>query len=59
MELVKCVFWFSQGLDHFISLPPGFLTPNLGFCILDASMGSKSFVKSFVSKALRENLGMI
>jgi len=46
-------------LDHFISLPLGFLTPNLGFCILGALMALISFLESFVAKAFREDLGRI
>jgi hypothetical protein len=39
VQLAKCVVWFPQGLDHFISLFLGFLTPTLGFCILGTLMG--------------------
>jgi hypothetical protein len=46
-------------LDHFISLPLSFLTPDLGFHILGAPMGSISFVQLFVGKVLHENLGKI
>jgi hypothetical protein len=56
---MKCVAWSLQGLDHFISLPLGFLIFNLGFCILGALMGSTSFVESFVVEALHEDLGTI
>jgi hypothetical protein len=33
---MKCVVWSPQGLDLSISLPLGFLTPNIGFHILSA-----------------------
>ncbi len=56
---MKCVTWFSQGLDCYISLLLDFFTPNLGFCILGTLVGSKSFVESFVVKAFHEDLGMI
>ncbi len=46
-------------LDHFISFIPGFLIPNLGFHILGTSIGSSSFVESFVTEAFHENLGTI
>jgi hypothetical protein len=55
---MKYVVWSSQGLDHSISLPSNFLTPNFGFCILGTPMGSRSFVESFVVKALHEDLEM-
>jgi len=32
---------------------------NLGFCILGASMGSTSFVESFMAEAVHEDLGTI
>ncbi len=51
--------WFSQRLYHFISLPLSFLVLNLGFHILGAPMGSRSFIKSFVVKVLYEDLGTI
>jgi hypothetical protein len=51
--------WFSQGLYHSISLPPSFLVLNLGFHILGAPMGSRSFIKSFVVEVLYEDLGTI
>jgi hypothetical protein len=56
---VKCVDWFQQKLDHFISLHHGFLIFDLGFHILGAPFGSKSFIESFVTKTLHEDLGMI
>jgi hypothetical protein len=56
VHLVKCVTWSPQGLNHSISLPPNFLTFNLGFHILGAPMGSTSFVKSFVAKVFHEDL---
>ncbi len=59
VQPMKCVTWFPRGLDHFISLPPNFLTPNLGFCILGTPMGSRSFVESFMAKAFHEDLEMI
>jgi hypothetical protein len=46
-------------LDHFISLPFGFLTVDLGFHILGTPVGSKSFVELFVAKAIHEDLEMI
>ncbi len=48
MQLAKCVAWSPKGLDHFISLPCGFLIFNSSFCILGALMGATSFVESFV-----------
>jgi len=59
MQPTKCVAWSPQMLDHFISLPHGFLTPNLNFRILGTLMKSISFVESFVVKALYGDLGMI
>jgi len=56
---MKCVVWYPQGLDHFISLPLSFFTLDLGFCILDALMGSRSFVESFVVKVFHEYFGTI
>jgi hypothetical protein len=56
---MKCVVCFPQGLDHFISLPINFLTPNVGFYTLITLIGYISFVESFVVKALHEDLGMI
>jgi hypothetical protein len=55
VQLTKCVVWFPHGLDCFISFPPGFFTPNVGFYILGAMIGSKSFVV----KTLHEHLGTI
>jgi len=46
-------------LDHFISLPPDFFTPDLGFCILGAPVGSTPFVESFVAEALHEDFRTI
>jgi hypothetical protein len=57
--IMKCVVWFPSGLNHSISLPPGFLIPDLSFCILGAPMGSTSFVESFMVEALHDYLGMI
>jgi hypothetical protein len=57
VQLTKCVVWSPQGLDHFISLLLGFFTLNLGFCILGALVGSKSFIESFMLEALHEDLG--
>ncbi len=54
-----CVAWSPKRLDHFISLPLGFLIFDLGFCILGPLMGSSSFVESFVTKVFHENLGTI
>jgi hypothetical protein len=54
----KCVVWSSHGLNHFISFPLGFLTLDLGFCTLGASVEFTSFVESFV-EAFREDLGTI
>jgi len=59
VQLAKCVTWFPQGLDHFISLPFGFLILDLGFRILGALVGSTSFVESFVVKVFHEDLGII
>ncbi len=59
MQPTKCVAWSRQGLDHFISLPLGFLTLNSSFPILGALVGSTSFIESFVVKAFHEDLGMI
>jgi hypothetical protein len=56
---MKCVAWFFQRLDHFISLPPRFFILDSGLCILGTSMGSISFVESFVVKTFHEDLGMI
>jgi hypothetical protein len=56
---VKCVTWFPQGLDHFISLPLGFLIPDFGFCILGALVGSTSFIESLVVEVFHEDLGTI
>ncbi len=51
--------WSPKGLDNSISLPFGFRTLNLGFCILGALLGSTSFVKLFVVKALHEDFRTI
>jgi hypothetical protein len=59
VHLTKCVAWSPHGLNYFISFPPNFLTSNLGFHILGAPVGSKSFVDSFVVKAFHEDLGTI
>jgi hypothetical protein len=59
VQLVKCVAWSPQGLNHSISLPPDFLIPNLGFHVLGTPMGSRSFVEPFMHKALHEDLGTI
>jgi hypothetical protein len=56
---VKCVAWFPQGLDHFISFPLGFLTPDLDFHILGAPMRSISFIESFVVEAFHEDFWTI
>ncbi len=51
--------WSHEGLDHYISLLVGFLIPDSSFHIFGASIGSTSFVQSFVVEALHENLGTI
>ncbi len=56
---MKCVIWFPHRLDHFISLPHGFLIPDLGFRILGALVGSTSFVESFVVEVFHEDLWTI
>ncbi len=33
MQLMKCVAWFPERLDHFISFPFGFFTPDLNFIL--------------------------
>jgi hypothetical protein len=45
MRPMKCIIFSPQGLDHCISLPFGFLTPDLNFHILDALVGYRSFVE--------------
>ncbi len=42
-----------------MSLPFGFLIPNLEFRILGALVGSTSFIKSFVAEALHEDFKTI
>jgi len=59
VQLVKCVTWYPQRLNHSTSFPPNFLTSNLGFHILGTPMGSTSFVESFVTKVLHEDLRTI
>jgi hypothetical protein len=59
VQLAKCVAWSSQGLDHFISLPPGFLIHDLSFCILGTLVGSTSLVELFVVEVLHEDFGRI
>jgi hypothetical protein len=59
MQPSKCVPWSFKGLDHFISLHLGFFILNSSFCIFGASMGSTSFVESFVVKGFHEDLGTI
>jgi len=59
VHLTKCVAWSPHGLNYFISFPFNFFTSNLGFHILGAPVGSKSFVELFVVKAFHEDLGMI
>jgi hypothetical protein len=49
----------SSGLDHSISLSPNFFTPDLGFRILGAQVGSTSFVELFVVEVLHEDFRMI
>jgi hypothetical protein len=56
---VKCVAWFPQGLDHFISLPFSFLTPDLSFHILGALVISRSILELFMVEVFHEDLGMI
>jgi hypothetical protein len=57
MQLAKCVAWFPQGLDHFISLPLGFFIHDLGFHILGTLVGSISFIKLFIVEVFHEDLG--
>jgi len=59
MQLTKCVVWFPHGLDHFISFPLDYFTPNVDFYILGTPIGSKSFIESFVVKTFVEDLGTI
>ncbi len=59
MQPTKCVVWFPQGLDHFISLFLNFHIFNLGFHILGTLVGSTSFVELFVTEVLYEDLGTI
>ncbi len=59
MQPTKWVVWFFERLDNSISLLLGFLTFNSGFRILGALVGSTSFVKLFVAKALHEDFGTI
>jgi hypothetical protein len=59
MQPAKCVVWSSQGLDHSISLLPGFFIPNSKFHFWGAPVGSTSFGESFVIKVLHEDLGTI
>jgi hypothetical protein len=59
VQPTKCVVWFPQGLDHSISLLPGFLTPDSSFCILGALVGATSFVELFEVEVFHEDLGMI
>ncbi len=59
MQLAKCIVGFPQGLDDFVSLFPGFFTPNLSFSILGTHVRSKSFVESFMANILHEDLGMV
>jgi len=47
MQLTKCVAWSSQGLDHFISLLPRFLTFDLVLDLLVVLLVSYLVVKSF------------
>jgi hypothetical protein len=56
---MKCEAHSAHGLDHFISLLLGFLTPDLNFRILGASVGSRSFVELFVAKVFHEDFRTI
>jgi hypothetical protein len=51
MQSANCVVWSLSRLDHFISLFPSFFIPDSGFYILNALVGSTSFVESFVAEA--------
>jgi len=51
MQSAKCVVWSPSRLDHFISLYLSFFIPDSGFYILNALVGSTSFVESFVVEA--------
>jgi len=53
----KCVAWSPKGLHHFISFPFSFLIIDSSFCIFGASVGSTSFVESFMTKAFHDDLG--
>ncbi len=46
-------------INYFISIHFGFFTPNLGFHILGALMGFRSFMESFMVDALHEYLKTI
>jgi len=59
VQSMKCVTWSPPRLNHSISLLPNFFTPNLGFHILGALMGSTSFVESFEAEVFHENLTTI
>jgi hypothetical protein len=59
MQPTKCVIWSPHGLDHSISLRPGFFILDFDFRILGGLVGFRSFIESFVIKALHEDLGMI
>jgi hypothetical protein len=59
MQLVKCVAWSPHGLDLSISLPLGFVTLNIGLCILGALMCFMPFVESCVVEAFQEDCNTI
>jgi hypothetical protein len=59
MQLSKCVAWFPHAINHFILVPFGFLTLDLGFRILGALMGFRSFIESFMVEAFHEDLRTI
>jgi hypothetical protein len=59
MQLVKCVAWSPHGLNLSISLPLGFVTPNIGLCILGAPVCFMPFVESCVGEAFQEDLNTI
>jgi hypothetical protein len=59
MQLSKCVAWFPHVINHFILVPFGFFTLDLGFRILGALMRFRSFIESFMVEAFHEDLRTI
>lgn len=49
----------SIRVDHFVSFPPSFLTPNSSFHILGALVWFKSSIESFVVEAFHKDFGII